>query len=196
MTRGTMIERPASHLHTVFLPALCWGRRQPDFYAVTQDLSRAGITFRSASEPAVDEPLTCSIRYVGQVEARVVSSGDNLFAVRLMASRQRTAEVARALLALAREQGRTFEAARAHPRINPARKDVLVTLEDGRVLPGRLINISASGAALALDHTLSRGARITIGGTAAQVVRIFRDGIGAAFASPLDPGQVHAGIRL
>ncbi|WHQ68052.1 PilZ domain-containing protein [Methylorubrum extorquens] len=196
MTRGTMIERPASNLHTVFLPALCWSRRQPDFYAVTQDLSRTGITFRSASDPAVNEPLTCSIRYIGQVEARVVSSGDNQFVVRLMASRQRAAEVARTMLALAREQGRTFESTRAHPRINPARKDVLVTLEDGRVLPGRLINVSSSGAALAIDHTLSRGASITIGDTAAKVVRIFRDGIGATFAFPLDPGQVHAGIRL
>lgn len=64
------------------------------------------------------------------------------------------------------------------------------------MLPGRLINVSASGAALALDHTLASGARITIGGTTAQVVRIFRDGIGAAFAFPLDPAQVHAGIRL
>jgi PilZ domain len=191
-----MTERPASDLRTVFLPALCWSRRQADFYAVTQDLSPDGITFRSASEPAVDESLTCSIRYIGQVETRVVSVDDNLFVVRLMTSRQRAAEVARTMLALSREQGRSFESARAHPRINPARKDVLVTLEDGRVLPGRLINVSASGAALALDHTLASGARITIGATAAQVVRIFRDGIGAAFAFPLDPAQVHAEIRL
>ena len=191
-----MTERPASELRTVFLPALCWSRRQPDFYAVTQDLSPDGITFRSAAEPAVDEPLTCSIRYIGQVETRVVSVDDNLFVVRLMSSRQRAAEVARTMLALSREQGRSFESARAHPRINPARKDVLVTLEDGRVLPGRLINVSASGAALALDHALARGARIMIGATAAQVVRIFRDGIGAAFAFPLDPAQVHAEIRL
>lgn len=191
-----MIERTAPERHTVFLPALCWSRRQPDFYAVTQDLSREGIAFRSAAEPALDERLTCSIRYIGQVDARIVRTDGNLFVVRLMASRQRAAEVARAMLALSREQGRTYDAARAHPRINPSRKDVLVTLEDGRVLPGRLINVSASGAALSLDHTLTSGARITIGDTAAQVVRIFRDGIGAAFASPLDPAQVHAGIRL
>lgn len=191
-----MTERPDSDLHTVFLPALCWSRRQPDFYAVTQDLSRAGITFRSAAEPAVEEQLTCSIRYIGQVEARVVRTDDKLFVVRLMVSRQRAAEIARTMLALAREQGRTFEAGRVHPRINPTRKDVLVTLGDGSVLPGRLINVSASGAALALDHTLTRGTSITIGGTAAEVVRVFRDGIGAAFANPLDPAQVHAGIRL
>lgn len=191
-----MTEHPASDPHTVFLPALCWSRRQPDFYAVTQDLSPEGITFRSAFEPALDERLTCSIRYIGQLDTRVVRTDDKLFVVRLMASRQRAAEVARTLLALSREQGRSDQPARAHPRISPERKDVLVTLEDGRVLPGRLINVSASGAALALDHTLPPGTSITIGSTAAQVVRIFRDGIGAAFAFPFDPGQVHAGIRL
>lgn len=191
-----MTERLASDLHTVILPALCWSRRQPDFYAVTQDVSREGIAFRSAAGPAADEHLTCSIRYIGQVDARVVRTSDKVFVVRLMASRQRVADVARTLVALGREQGRTFEATRAHPRISPTRKDVLVTLADGRVLPGRLINVSASGAALALDHTLPAGASITIGSTAAQVVRIFRDGIGAAFAFPFDQGQVHAGIRL
>ncbi|GJE63647.1 hypothetical protein LNAOJCKE_0844 [Methylorubrum aminovorans] len=195
-TRCSMTEHLTPDLYTVILPALCWSRRQPDFYAVTQDVSREGISFRSAAEPALDEQITCSIRYIGQVDARVVRTDDRLFLVRLKASRQRAAEVARTLLALSREQERTLQPARAHPRISPDRKDVLVTLEDGRVLPGRLINVSASGAALALDHTLSAGASITIGSTAAQVVRIFRDGIGAAFAFPFDPGQVHAGIRL
>ena len=191
-----MTEHLTPDLHTVILPALCWSRRQPDFYAVTQDVSREGINFRSAVEPAVDEQITCSIRYIGQVDARVVRADDRLFLVRLKASRPRAAEVARTLLALSREQERALLPARMHPRISPDRKDVLVTLEDGRVLPGRLINVSASGAALALDHTLSAGASITIGSTAAQVVRIFRDGIGAAFAFPFDQGQVHAGIRL
>ncbi|MEH3116822.1 MAG: PilZ domain-containing protein [Methylorubrum populi] len=191
-----MTERRAPDPRTVFLPALCWGRHQPDFYAVTQEISRNGIALRSAVEPEIDQLLTCSIRYIGMLEARVASTEDNLFVIRLLVSPQRAAEVAQTMLALAREQGRTFEAARTHPRISPARKDVLVTLEDGRVLPGRLINVSASGAALALDHTLASGTPITIGTTPARVVRIFRDGIGAAFALPLDPAQVHAGLRL
>ncbi len=196
MTRAFMTERPTTDLRTVFLPVLCWSRHQPDFYAVTQDISRDGITLRSAFAPDVDQLLTCSIRYIGQFEARVASAGDNLFVLRLLLSRQRAGEVARTLLTLADEQGRTLEAVREHPRISPTRKDVMVRLEDGRVLPARLINVSASGAALSLDHTLAPGTPITIGATAAQVVRIFRDGIGAAFDFPFDSAQIHAGIQL
>lgn len=191
-----MIDRRASEAHTLFLPALCWGRGQPDFHAVTQDLSRNGITLRSAVAPAVNQLLSCSIRYIGIVEARVTRTEDNLFVVRLVVSPQRATEVAHTMMDLAREQGRPFDAPRIHPRISPTRKDVLVTLEDGSVLPGRLINVSASGAALALAQMLASGTPIVIGTTAARVVRTFRDGIGAAFTFPLDPAQVHAGIRL
>ncbi|MEE7459058.1 pilus assembly protein PilZ [Methylorubrum populi] len=191
-----MTDRTIPDHHTVILPALCWSRRQPDFHAVTQDISRSGIVFRSAVSPQIDQLLTCSIRYIGLLEARVTGTEENRFTVRVRASRQRSAEIAGTMMALAREQEPSLDTPRVHPRISPTRKDVLVTLVDGRILPGRLINISASGAALSLDYGLANGTPITIGGTAARVVRTFPDGIGAAFTFPLDPAQVHAGIQL
>lgn len=191
-----MTEHTSSAHHTVFLPAICWSGRQPDFHAVTQDLSRKGIVFRSAVTPPLDQSLTCSVRYIGLIETRVIGTEENRFTVRVRASRQRAAEIAGTMMALAREQGPSLDTPRTHPRISPARKDVLITLVDGRILPGRLINISASGAAVSIDHRLANGTPITIGTTAARVVRTFPDGIGAAFTFPLDPAQVHAGIRL
>lgn len=196
ITHFIMIHRSSATLRPLILPAYCRSRERAEFHAVTQDIYWSGIASRSAIMPAVGQVLTCSIRYVGLFEARVVGTQDHLFVVHLLTSRRRGGEIARTMLALAHEQERPLEAWRLHARINPVNRDVLVTLEDGRVLPGRLINVSASGAALVIEDTVERGAHIVIGSTAARVVRVFRDGIGAAFVTPLDPVQVHPGIRL
>lgn len=191
-----MIHRSSASLRTLILPAYCRSREQFEFHAVTKDIYQSGISFRSATKPQIDQVLTCSVRYVGVFEARVVETEGHLFIVRVLTSRERGGEIARTMLALAHEQVRPLEAWRAHSRISPMNKDVLITVDDGRILPGRLINVSASGAALVVEDTLEPGARIVIGSTPARVVRDFRGGIGAAFIAPLDPAQIHADIRL
>jgi len=196
MTHGTMIERPASNIHTVFLPALCWSRRQPDFYAVTQDLSRDGITFRSASDPAIDEPLTCSIRYIGQLDVRITQVIGQEFVVSVRGGRATLNGLARQFVTLARAQNVRPEPLRGHRRIVPAQKTVAITLESGLSFPGHVLNVSASGIGLLVDRVLELGEIITIGSRAARVARHFEHGIGAAFLEPLEPDAVHATMTL
>lgn len=191
-----MTDRPPADRHAVILPSLCWSRRHPDFYAVTEDITAQGIGFRSATVPEVGAMLTCSIRFVGTVETRVTTNGSNSFGVRLSVSRERATEIARTLMALAREQDRPQEPGRRHRRITPERRDVLVKLADGCVVPGRLVNVSASGAAVYLARPVAVGARIVLGSTAGRVVRLFTDGIGVLFDAALDPARFGPGIRL
>ena len=191
-----MPQRRDSDRYQVFLPALCWSRRHPDFYAVTEGISVEGIALRSAVVPEVGEALTCSIRHIGVVDARIAASEAESFVVRLSISRPQAVHVARTMVALARAQHRSLDPHRVHRRIAPDRKDITVTFDDGRTVPGRLINVSASGAALALERPVGVGTAITIGATAARVVRLFERGVGAVFAVPLDPALVDAGIRL
>lgn len=182
--------------HTVFLPALCWNPHHPDFYAVTEDISSRGIGFRSSVVPQPGEALTCSIRHIGTLKIRVAETGTNTFVARLSVSRERATEIARTMMTLGREQHQPLEPGRVHRRIEPRHRDILVTFEDGGVLPGRLVNVSASGAAVYLTRPVATGTVITLGSKAARVVRQFDDGIGAAFLLPLDPARVDAGIRL
>jgi hypothetical protein len=182
--------------HAVILPALCWGRQHSDFYAVTADITAQGIGFRSAIVPEIGIALTCSIRFVGTVETRIVTNGPNTFGVRLSVPREQAAAIARTMWALAREQDRPPEGDRRHRRIAPRRRDVLVTLGDGRAVPGRLVNVSASGAAVALARPIEVGESVTLGSTAGRVVRRFAEGIGVVFDAALDPALVDPGIRL
>lgn len=85
---------------------------------------------------------------------------------------------------------------RACPRIVPDIQDVLVTTEAGSMLPGRVINISASGVAVSMEEPLDVGTLIVIGRTRAKVARRFDNGIGAAFLSPLHEDAVGPHIVL
>lgn len=181
--------------YKIILPALCWGRGRPEFYAVTDGLSSSGIRFRSSTMPLVDEEITCSIRHVGQLNGRVVRSGSQAFLVRVLAKKHILDAVAREMRWLSAQQ-ETRVVPRAHPRITPTRTDVTIELVDGRVLPARLLDVSASGVAFAIDEPLEIGNLILIGRTWARIACHFENGVGAAFVTPLDPHEVGEQITL
>ncbi|MBY0296243.1 MAG: hypothetical protein K2X71_09425 [Methylobacterium sp.] len=190
-----MSERSQTLRHDVILPALCWNRSRPDFYAVTVDLSAEGLRLRAAVMPYINEELVCSIRHVGLIDAKVTHSMGQDFSVRVLSRRQSPRIVARKLLQLAAQQRPSAEAVRVHHRIVPLRTEVSITLEDGLAVVGRLLNVSASGAGL-LGEPLPVGAVVVVGRRPARVVRCFADGVGAVFVTPLDPGEVHEAMVL
>lgn len=190
------MNRLPSDRHSLILPALCWSKRRSDFYAITEDISAQGITFRSAVVPEIDTVLSCSIRFVGTFEMRVVAHNLNTFCARLAVDRARAAEIARAMMKLARDQDGPSGSGRRHRRVMPRRRDVLVKLDDGDVLPGRLLNVSISGAALHLARSVKVGMNLTLGGTTGTVVRRFDDGIGVVFDTPIDPARIDPSILL
>ncbi|NEU13462.1 PilZ domain-containing protein [Methylobacterium sp. BTF04] len=188
------MERRATGRYKVILPALCWGRGRGDFYAVTDNVSSEGIRFRSATAPSVDEELTCNIRHIGNLEGRVIQSADRTFVIRVVAKKHVIDDVARELLLLSEQQVPLVT--RVHPRITPDATEVEVALFDGRILPGKLLNVSASGAAFTVDAPLEIGTPIVIGRTPARIARRFETGLGAIFMTPFDPSVIDARIRL
>ncbi|CAA2100362.1 hypothetical protein MBUL_00632 [Methylobacterium bullatum] len=191
-----MSDRRSEARYKVTLPALCWGRHRQNFYAVTDDLSSDGIRFKSSVVPAVDERLTCSIRHAGSIEAIVVRAETSAFAIRVLSADHPLGLVVQSLLSVAKSQNPPPLVTRACPRIVPDIQDVLVTTEAGSMLPGRVINISASGVAVSMEEPLDVGTLIVIGRTRAKVARRFDNGIGAAFLSPLHEDAVGPHIVL
>ena len=178
----------------VVLPALCWGRGRPDFYAVTVDLAPDGLRLRSSVVPALEEALACNIRHVGRLDVTVIRIEGRAFDVRVhglgRGTRSGPGAVAKRLLFLAEQQRPAPEPTRVQPRLVPLRTAVAVTLDDGRSVPATILNLSASGVALSLGAAPEPGATITVGRTPARVARRFAAGIGAAFLVPLDPDTV------
>lgn len=189
-----MSESPS---HKVILPAVCWNDSLPEFYAVTDDVSARGIRLRAAVIPVVGEQLMCSIRHVGPVAAAVQACEARAFTVQLKLRRERCIEVVRTLLDYARRQQPAFGGAqRVHPRVVPRQAGVTVVLPDGTPVAGHLIDLSASGAAIQLEHPLAVGAIVKVGALTASVVRTFREGVGVIFHDPFGPETVSADTVL
>jgi hypothetical protein len=185
-----MTERRAIPRHAIILPALCWRGDGSSFHAVTVDISAEGIRLRSATIPPVAERLGCSIRGVGTMEIRVVRAGTDDFAVRVGGRGATPGEVVRGLVDLARLQAPPPEQVRVHRRVVPTRRAVQVALADGKGVPARILNLSASGVALQLDATLEVGQTIVVGRHRARVARRIAGGVGAAFLAPLAEATV------
>ena len=196
MLHPDQTERRATLRHKVVLPALCWSTSRPDFYAVTEDISIHGISFRSSVVLDLNEDLTCSIRHVGQVVGTVSRLSAETFVVRVGAKTRSAESIVKNLLALARRQRPSEVPSRAHRRVVPLQAHVAVQLTCGRSLPGKLLNVSASGAALFIDEHVELGVLLKIGGTWARVARQFESGVGAMFLDPLDPVDVSEHILL
>ena len=191
-----MIERRMTPRVKLVLPALCWSRSRSDFYPVTEDVAQDGIRFECATTPLLGETLTCSIRHTGSMETRVVRVGKQRFAVRVLRAEYPLRLVAQNLLSLAEEQNAAPVAQRIHERIVPDAADVVVTTPHGSMIPGRVLNVSVSGAAVSVDEPIAIGTLIMIGSTPAKVARSFENGIGAAFLSPLQGGRVDSTVVL
>jgi hypothetical protein len=85
---------------------------------------------------------------------------------------------------------------RRHERITPRVLTTVVKLENGREFPARIIDISMSGAAIAIDQKPPMGAPVTVGTTAAKVVRHFQNGAALEFRLPLSPDRFDENIIL
>ncbi|MCJ2036509.1 PilZ domain-containing protein [Methylobacterium sp. J-068] len=123
-------------------------------------------------------------------------AGAETFVVKIHARTPSIASIAKDLVALARQQFVPDTPSRVHRRIVPLRTQVAVHLPCGRTIPGKLLNVSASGAALYVGEPIELGTQFRIGETWASVVRQFESGVGAAFLEPLDPQSVSEHIQL
>jgi PilZ domain len=74
---------------------------------------------------------------------------------------------------------------RRHERVTPRATRTVPRLGDGQTHPVKLIDISLSGAALAIEVQPALPSTVTIGQTSGTVVRHFAGGIAVEFFRPI-----------
>jgi hypothetical protein len=85
---------------------------------------------------------------------------------------------------------------RTHERIVPVHKTVNLQLDEGIALKGRLIDVSLSGAGIAIDVRPAIGLGLIVGSTPARVVRHFKDGIAVQFNRAISADRFDENIVL
>ena len=136
--------------------------------------------------PVAGEPGERVIAYVdhlGRLEGKIARIIDNGFAMSIAATSRKRDKLAAQLTWLANRQILNLPEDRRHGRFVPRNTSARLILQNGTNVTCRVIDLSASGAAVAIAPDLLPpvGAAVTIGKTAGRVVRHIEHGFAIEF---------------
>ena len=162
----------------------------------TIDFSPGGLALIAPVLGAIGERVVCYFEHIGRIEGEVVRHLGTGFAIAINATPRKRDKLASQLTWLANRHELGLPEDRTHERIVPVHKTVNLELDEGVSLKGRLIDISLSGAGIALERRPAIGIGLVVGKTPARVVRHFKDGIAVQFNRPISPDRFDENIVL
>jgi hypothetical protein len=143
----------------------------------------------------IGEPITAHFIPFGNVRGKVARHIDGGFCVEVEAA----AEARRKLGAkIEWYKKRTFSGVtdkREHRRFMPREPKSAVVLHDGTVLPCLVIDLSASGAAISVDHEPMIGEPLAVGRVVARVVRKLDVGFAVQFIAAQQHDTIEEMLR-
>ncbi|WP_246102039.1 PilZ domain-containing protein [Methylobacterium terricola] len=152
----------------------------------TRSLSLAAIEVLAPQSGLLGDPVTLYLDDVGPVSGAIQTISADGFTLAVDVGPERLTRFAARLNWLADQaSGRADQ--RSDPRIVPTHRTVEVRRADGRVLAGTVIDLSMSGAAIAVAELPPVGELVTLGKRRATVVRHLQAGFAATFRLPFRP---------
>ena len=146
------------------------------------NISAGGVMLKTKFAPQTGEKLIVYIDELGRFEGEVVRASKHVFAVDYRTRRAKSQRTADALTyAINAPDGRLDR--RAAPRIR-RHTATAVRLESGETIDCSILDISLTGASIAIDPRPPLGAMLTIGKMSAKVVRRHDKGVGVVFTGP------------
>jgi hypothetical protein len=167
-----------------------------EFPCATIDISPGGIAFEAEASGEIGERIIAYLNQIGRVEGTVARHFYGGFAIQMKLPPLKREKLADQLTWLANRQVLGMPEDRRHERIEPRNRNTTLTLPGGRQLPVRIIDVSRSGAALAVNATPAIGAPVTVGSRPAQVVRQFSGGFAVEFNRLIPAEMFDDDIRL
>ena len=167
-----------------------------EFPCQTVDMSPGGVALIAPVRGSVKERVICYIDQIGRVEGTVSRHIDGGFAMALNVPLTKREKLADQLTWLGNRHALGMPEDRRHERVAPRNPRATLILPGGRECPVRLIDVSISGAAFTAEIQLPVGTAVTLGRTAAQVVRGFHGGAAVEFARPFSADSDAASLAL
>lgn len=155
------------------------------------DMSPGGAALMTPIQGRMGERVVAYIDHIGRIEGEVTRQFDGGFAMTINATARKRDKLASQLTWLANRGVLNLPEDRRHERIQPKQPFSNVVLPDGRQTRAKIIDVSLSGAALALDARPPVGTSITVGRMRARVVRHFDDGVAVEFAMLQTEDMIH-----
>jgi PilZ domain len=174
-------ERRRHQRVNVVLPGRYMLEDRHEYPCQTIDISPGGVAFAGAVKGSVGERVVAYLNQIGRVEGTIARHFDQGFAIQMKLPVIKREKLADQLTWLANRQALGMAEDRRHERIQPRTTHSTLRLMNGQEFLAKLVDVSISGAALAVSAKPPIGSAVVVGETAAQVVRHFEGGIAVEF---------------
>ena len=144
-------------------------------------MSPGGMAVIAPVSAQVGDRVIAYVDHVGRLEGVVARQFQNGFAMTVAATPRKRDKLAAQLTWLANRHILNLPEDRRHGRFTPRNPSARLILPNGLNLACRVIDLSASGAALKTDQRPEIGTLLTIGKTTGRVVRHLEDGFAVEF---------------
>ncbi|MGB7258276.1 MAG: PilZ domain-containing protein [Pseudolabrys sp.] len=160
-----------------------------EFPCQIMDMSPGGMALIAPVSGNPGERVIAYIDHLGRLEGVIARQFHNGFAMTISATSRKREKLAAQLTWLANRHILNLPEDRRHARFSPRNPVARLTLPNGTTVACRVIDLSQSGAAIAIAPALrpTVGAAVIIGKTAARVVRHIDEGFAIEFTRLLHP---------
>jgi hypothetical protein len=148
------------------------------------NMSPGGLAMYAPGIGNVGERVIAYLDHIGRVEGKIARIIDNGFAMTVLATPRKRDKLAAQLTWLANRKILNLPEDRRHDRIIPRNPIARLVLSDGRVMNGRILDLSLSGAAISAELKPDIGTEVMLGRVQARVVRHIEDGFALEFQHP------------
>ena len=154
------------------------------------DVSAGGAAIMAPVEVEERERIVAYFDQLGGLEGTVVRVFDGGFAIQLLATQHKREKLVAQLTWLINRSELTGEDERKHERLVPANRESMLKLDEGIVVPVRVLDVSISGASVGTEARPPIGQEIVLGKLRAVVVRHHSKGIGVRFRDIQNPAAL------
>jgi hypothetical protein len=146
------------------------------------NISAGGALLKAVNPPGAGERVVVHIDEIGRYEGEVVRSAKHFFAVDYRGRRAKTHRTADSLTHALNSKSMRLDR-RVHPRVRHDQPTV-ITLENGEQIACEILDISLTGASIAVEPRPTLGVKVTVGRMEGQVVRRHEKGVAIVFTGP------------
>jgi hypothetical protein len=167
-----------------------------DFPCQVIDMSPGGMAVVTPVVGTPGERVIAYVDHLGRLEGKIARLIDNGFAMTISATSRKRDKLAAQLTWLANRQILNLPEDRRHGRFTPKNTAARLILPNGTNVTCRVIDLSASGAAVSIAPELRPdvGAAVTIGKTTGRVVRHIEDGFAIEFTRLQHPDAIEDNV--
>ena len=167
-----------------------------EFPCQVVDMSPGGMAMVAPIAGAPGERVIAYVDHLGRLEGKIARLLDTGFAMTISATSRKRDKLAAQLTWLANRQILNLPEDRRHGRFVPANPSARLILPSGVNVTCRIIDLSASGAAVSIAPDLLPpvGTAVTIGKTAGRVVRHIEHGFAVEFTRLQHPDFIEENV--